>query len=68
MVSEENTNQNNESPKGHLIMIIVAIIVIVLFCKFVLPTMEKGTKPPSSIITGEVYNSDEKRTSYSITM
>lgn len=61
---ENNNNKGNEPPKGYLIMIIVAVIVAFLFFKFVIPAMEKGEKPPSSILTGEVYESDEERNCY----
>lgn len=64
MPQEQNNNQENEPPKGYLIMIIVAVIVAFLFFKFVVPAMEKGDKPPSSILTGEVYESDTERDYY----
>ncbi len=50
---QEKKPEDNKPQKGYLIMILVGAIVAVLFFKFVIPAMEAGTKPPSSILTGE---------------
>ncbi len=53
--SESKTEQaNSEEKKGApILMIICAIVVIFVFIKWVFPAMNKDTRPPSSILTGE---------------
>ncbi len=51
--NESKTEQANSEKKGAPILMICALVIIFVFIKWVFPAMEKDTRPPSSILTGE---------------
>ena len=51
-------NENSKEPKNNIFMLIMVVLVIIFFMKFVLPAMHLDTRTPSSMLTGEEYESE----------
>lgn len=58
MSENNNNNENGREPKNHVFMLIMIVLVIIFFMKFVFPAMHLDTRTPSSMLTGEEYESE----------
>lgn len=57
--NEKDGTENKPEPKNHVFMLIFAVLVVIFFIKFVVPAMDADTRPPSSMLTGEEYDSEK---------
>lgn len=57
--NEKDGTENTPEPKNHVFMLIFAVLVVIFFIKFVVPAMDADTRPPSSMLTGEEYDSEK---------